>query len=161
MRFIAPEPEHAEAFAGMMDELQAHLGDERGRFTAEVALADVIADDAPLSALIAVDGDRLLGLVMWHFAYETAFAARGGYVTDLYVREEARGRGLGRHLLAAAAREVAEDGGVYLWLTAYRDNDAARAFYRQLASVEEDGVVAYAFVDRFDALAAEGRTLLR
>ena len=93
MRFIAPEPGHAEAFAGMMDELRAHLGDERGRFTAEVALADVIADDAPLSALIAVDGDRLLGLVMWHFAYETAFAARGGYVTDLYVREEARGRG--------------------------------------------------------------------
>lgn len=55
------------------------------------------------------------------------------FVSDLWVSEGARGTGLGRRLLAAAAREgAARWQAVALRLTVYEGNMGARAFYNRL-----------------------------
>ncbi|MEM7525525.1 MAG: GNAT family N-acetyltransferase, partial [Pseudomonadota bacterium] len=97
-------------------------------------------------------GGALLGFAFWHFGYETAWAARGAFMTDLYVRAPNRGGGLGDRLLRAVAAKTAAKGGTFVWWTAYRSNERARNFYRARA-FEEDGVVAYAAAhEKFRAL---------
>lgn len=146
----------AAALADLVNELSLHEGDPTGHFTPDRALADVIAPGAPVSALVAEAGGALVGYAFWHFAYESAWAARGGFLCDLYVREAARGRGVGDALLRAVAREVREGGGVYLWWTTYQKNKTARAFYLA-RGVEETGIAIFAAIeDGFEAL-VEGR----
>jgi ribosomal protein S18 acetylase RimI-like enzyme len=65
----------------------------------------------------------------------------GAYLDNLHVDPEHRGSGVGRLLLGAAARQLAERGErrVYLWV--FEDNPRAIAFYRRLGGeVVERGV---------------------
>ena len=147
-----PTSEDAEELARLVDELNVHEGDPTGHFTAEKALADVIAEDAPVSALIAEDERGAVGYAIWCFSYETAWAARGSYLADLYVRDRARKMGVGDALLRGVARATRDAGGSFFWWTAYRTNDRARAFYRNRVGIEDD-VVAYAAAhEAFEAL---------
>lgn len=152
MIYRAPRPEDAAGLAAMADELNLHEGDPTGHFTAEVALRDVIADDAPLSCVMAEADTGLAGYALWHFGYESAWAQRGAYLVDLYVREAWRGAGVADGLLRRVARAVDAEGGTFLWWTAYAENARARAFYRR-RSEEVDRIVAYAAAhERFRAL---------
>ncbi len=150
------EPQDAAEVARLIQELSRHEGDPTEHFTEAVALRDVCAPDAPLSNLVAEgQGGRLLGLVLWHFGYESAYAARGGHVTDLVVTEEARGQGIGEALLAGAARAIRHGGGGYLWLTATLANERAHAFYRRHCDVENRTLVAFALTgDTFNRFSA-------
>ena len=60
----------------------------------------------------------------------------GAYVDNLHVRTEAQGHGVGRRLMAAAARDVLDHGGETLWLTVIRENTQTRAFYRRIGGEE-------------------------
>lgn len=136
----------------MVEEFGLSEGDPIGAFTREKALADVIAPGAPISCLIAEEAGAPIGYAFWHFAYETVWAARGAYLADLYVRQPWRGAGVADDLLRAVARETRDAGGSYVWWTAHRGNEPARAFYRKRA-FEETGIVVYAAAeDRFLAL---------
>jgi ribosomal protein S18 acetylase RimI-like enzyme len=83
-------------------------------------------------ALIAEDGGRAV-------AYELAKMERPriGYVSDLYVRPEARRRGIAKELLARAAHELREQGAEYVTLNVNLDNHDARTVYRRLGFREE------------------------
>ena len=105
-----------------------------------------------MSCLIAERDGAALGYALWHYSYETAWAQHGVFLADLYVRDAARGQGVGEGLMRAMAREAAADGAEFIWWTAYRHNERARAFYKSRAE-EEDRIVAYAAThDRFRAL---------
>ena len=66
-----------------------------------------------------------------------------GYVDYLGVAEQARGRGLGRLLVAGALRGLAARGVPFAHLTVRVDNPAARALYASLGFVEERVTVPY------------------
>ena len=134
-----PRAEDAAALAALVDGLAAHEGDPVGNFTAEAALRDVIAPGAPVRSLVAEGPEELEGFVFWHFAYETAYAARGAFLSDLFVAEARRGAGVGRALLSAVARAVKAEGGEFISLTAFRRNERACRFYRSLME-EEPGL---------------------
>ena len=137
----------------MVDELNAHEGEPLGAMTPEKAMRDLIGPDAALGAFVAEVEAGLIGFAFWHASYETPYAARGGFVTDLFVRDAHRGAGVGKALLQAVARASAAKGGEFLWLTSFAHNDRARRFYRRLMDVEEDRVVAYALTgERYRAL---------
>ena len=105
-----PRPEDAVELAAMVDELNLHEGDPTGHFTPEKALGDVIATGASVSCLIAERDGAALGYALWHYSYETAWAQHGVFLADLYVRDAARGQGVGEGLMRAMAREAAADG---------------------------------------------------
>ncbi len=152
IRIRPPRDEDAAALVAMVAALSTLEGDEVGRFDEAAARRFVIAPEGPVSCLIAEEGARPVGFVFWHVAWETPIARPGAFVTDLYVVEERRGGGLGLDLLRAAAREVKAAGGAFLWLTALRRNERARAFYRRF--MEEEAHIANYWADgaRFDAL---------
>lgn len=86
-----------------------------------------------IRALAAFDGHRIVGIVHYLF-HAHVWDAAVCYLQDLFVIEDARGRGVARQLIARVERE-ARDGGacrVY-WLTK-NDNAPARRLYDKIAT---------------------------
>jgi ribosomal protein S18 acetylase RimI-like enzyme len=76
------------------------------------------------------------GAVLAQPTFSTSLGGTVTFVSDIWVSSGARGTGLGRRLLAAAAREgAARWQSVALRLTVYQDNMGARAFYDRLGFV--------------------------
>lgn len=86
-----------------------------------------------LYAMLAeADGDTL-GVAVFSPQISTYRGEIGVYVSDIWVAEAARGRGLGRQLLAAVRDAAALRWGAgYLRLAVYDDNAAARRLYERL-----------------------------
>src|SRR5882724_9254554 len=85
--------EDALPIAAMADELRTVLGDPRGYLTAEVILRDGFGVEPEFELLVAEWNCRLVGYALYLDVYEPAYGARGIYLADLFVSDEARGRG--------------------------------------------------------------------
>lgn len=149
----------AEAIAAMIEELNAHQGDETGHVTAEAVRCDGFGREPPEFRVLLAEldgGADPVGYALFHPSWSTEVGERGFYLYDLHVRDAARGRGVGRALLAALARLARAEGRTFLWWNSKDWNEGARAFYRRLGATEES-VRAHALLgDAFAALAAEG-----
>ncbi len=132
-------PEDAEAIAAMTRALSDHTGDtDIHKGTAD----DLRAAFGHIRALIAEDGLKTTGMVLFFPYYSTIRGEMGLYVQDLFVDATARGTGLGRALLAAAAKAAqAEWNARFLILSAARDNDTALAFYDRLGLIRHEDEV--------------------
>jgi ribosomal protein S18 acetylase RimI-like enzyme len=106
-------------------------GSDGGDGTGERAAAgDSDAGDSDAGGNDPSNGDPLLGFVgfsLEHDGYERECTR--GTVTNLFVRSDRRGEGIGSALLSAAERALAEAGADAVALEALADNDRARAFY--------------------------------
>ena len=118
---------------GLGDDHRARIGDlRRAGFGAMPSFR----------ALIAETGDTLMGLALFSPVFSTMRGTAGLYVSDLWVAEEARGRGLGQGLLTAAAREAGTLWGAhFLRLVVYDNNPAAQRFYRRLGFSTDTGEI--------------------
>ncbi len=89
-------------------------------------------------AVLAESGGRAVGFALYFFTFSTFKARPTLYLEDLFVRPEARGRGIGRRLLVHLARiAVARECGRMEW--AVLDwNTPARDFYFKLGAVAMD-----------------------
>ena len=88
--------------------------------------------------LIAVRGDRAVGLCLYTYAFSSWRGRPGVFVQDLYVEPSERGTGLGRALMDSAFAREAPNGCTFAKLEVHRGNDAAIAFYRRLGFEVED-----------------------
>ncbi|MFO1061255.1 MAG: GNAT family N-acetyltransferase [Dongiaceae bacterium] len=85
--------------------------------------------------LVAELGGTVVGFALFFTSWSTWEGRPGLYLEDLFVRETARGRGLGRRLLAAIARLALERGYPRLDLCVL-DWNPARRFYDSLGMGE-------------------------
>jgi GNAT superfamily N-acetyltransferase len=87
-----------------------------------------------------LDG-RLVGIV--HYLYHRSCWTLGNYcyLQDLFVAEEARGRGLGRALIEAVYRQARAAGASRVYWLTHESNATARALYDTLA--ERPGFIQY------------------
>jgi GNAT superfamily N-acetyltransferase len=77
----------------------------------------------------ARDGDEILGYACLYWHFSSLVAAEAVLMNDLFVAEEARGRGVGRALIEASATVARERGAAHLeWATA-PDNLTAQRLY--------------------------------
>jgi GNAT superfamily N-acetyltransferase len=107
--------------------------------------------------LLAFEGETPLGFALFFHNYSTFLAQRGIYLEDLFVVPSARGRGVGRLLLAALARLAMErDCGRLEW--AVLDwNAPAIGFYERLgAEPMEQWRIFRLSGDALAAVAAQG-----
>jgi GNAT superfamily N-acetyltransferase len=77
------------------------------------------------------------GYALHHRSYDTDRVVRAEWLSDLYVENWARNRGLGRRLVRWVARHAAADGAQALHWTVLRRNEAARRFYRRFAKEDD------------------------
>lgn len=81
--------------------------------------------------LVALLGGRIEGFALFYPNYSTWEGVAGLYVEDLFVREAARGRGLGRGLITRIAELAVERGCARVDLNVL-DWNPAREFYHRI-----------------------------
>jgi GNAT superfamily N-acetyltransferase len=99
-------------------------------------LRDCFAPSPRCEVLIGEVDGAPQGFLLFFHNYSTWLGRAGLYVEDLYVRDAARGLGLGRRLMAAVARVAVERHCRRLDLSVLHWNPARR-FYEQLGFVEQ------------------------
>jgi len=97
----------------------------------------------PYAEVVLAESDGPVGFALFFHNYSTFLGRPGIYLEDIYVRPEARGRGVGRALMAYVARLAVERGcGRFEW--AVLDwNSRAIAFYRSLGAEAMDEWTVY------------------
>jgi len=123
----------------------------------EVMLADALFTDAPVVFATVADEDGEVLAMAIHFRNFSTWTGRVGiYLEDLYVRPEARGRGVGRALLVDLARTAAGHGYGRVDWSVLDWNESALAFYRSIGARPLDGWTGYRLDgDALVALAAQ------
>ena len=94
-----------------------------------------ITDDThEVNALVAVDGQTLVGLAHYRRFARPSSGTEGLFLDDLFTAPAARGKGAGRALLDHLSAPAESEGrSVVRWITA-EDNSRARALYDSTAT---------------------------
>lgn len=145
-------PEDGSELVEMVKALLVYLGDGIEDFDDDRFLDDAFGAEPQFSVLVVSSSKgSLVGYALFHDSYEPAYAARGVYLVDFFLRKEARNSGLGKRLLQAVAKDARERGRTFLWLVS--PHDGARSFYDRTMNVKVD-LVAYALTaDDFENMA--------
>lgn len=153
LRLRAATAEDAEVVAGMAAALSRHEGVPPPNFTAETFRRDGFGPDAAFATILAELDGRPVGYAISYPAYDVQSGSRGRHVADLYVEPEARGRGVGKALLAMVARVAKAHGARWLVLQMMRSNSNAEAFYRHLGGRQDEAAIFVFQSAAFEALA--------
>ena len=112
--------------------LHAECHGDSARLTASDLDRDLFGPSPWISALVAEAGGRLIGYAIHVPLYRAMEGRRGMELHQIFVREDHRGTGIGRHLIARA-RELARVAGCsYLSVSAATGNFQAHRFYEQM-----------------------------
>lgn len=105
----------------------------------EDKLRDTLFADQPAAeVLIARIGGMPVGFALFFHNYSTFLAQRGLFLEDLFVKPEARGRGVGDALLSSlAALAIERDCGRMEW-SVLDWNDLAIGFYKRIGAKPMD-----------------------
>ena len=93
------------------------------------AAYDALVGDVDATPFLAVAEGTAAGLVVHRFRRRLNHATFEGWLSDIFVRERFRGRGIGRLLLGAAVAEWRLRGGHTLELEVGHERTAARVLY--------------------------------
>jgi GNAT superfamily N-acetyltransferase len=89
----------------------------------------------PFQGLVAVDGDRVIGIVHFHLHASTWARLGYCYLEDLFVDPACRGLGAGRALIEGVYRAADEQGAERVYWHTEGSNERAQVLYRQVAEL--------------------------
>jgi len=89
----------------------------------------------PMHALVAEEGGALIGLVHYLFHRSTWMVGPSCYLQDLFTAQEARGKGVGRALIAAVHARAAAAGASRVYWHTHESNATARMLYDKVATL--------------------------
>lgn len=102
-----------------------HALDQAG----EAAIRDVAAGVALAPAFFVVEAGQTIGFFVLSLGYSPEHGGTDGFIDDIYLIPEARGKGLGRAALALAVAEARECGVRVLLLEVEAGNERAYRMY--------------------------------
>ncbi len=134
------EPHEAEVVGQLLVDFRDHLGVTWPSDNAFLAGVDRLIEDPNTAYLLgAADSDSPpAGVAQVRFRYGIWWAADDCLLEDLFVREDARGGGLGRALVEAVVDLARERGCRRVELDANDHNAAAQALYRSFGFDAQD-----------------------
>lgn len=131
MELRRPVPRDAAELLDMVQALTRHH-DDVPRLTLAQVKADMIGPEAWFQVLVAEEAGALQGYAALLPLARLGYGEKGLDLHHLFVRPDARGRGIGRALIARAETLARALGCGYLIIGTHPDNLAAQAFYQSL-----------------------------
>lgn len=119
-----PSRDDVSAFLGLVRELHGVAGEPGPE---SVRAFEAMIGDVDATPFIALEGDEPAGLVVFSFRRRLNHATFEGWMSELFVREPYRRRGIGRALLASAIAEWRLRGGHQVETELRREQAAAIA----------------------------------
>ena len=107
--------------------------------TEEQLVETLFGENSNVEVLLAFNENHVLGFALYFHTYSTFLGRSGIYLEDLFVREFARGKGIGQALLQRIAKCVMEMGGGRLEWSVLDWNESAISFYKKIGAVPLDG----------------------
>ena len=98
---------------------------------------EALVNDVDATPFLAVADSEPAGLIIHRLRRRLNHATFEGWVSDLFVRERFRGRGIGRALLSSAIAEWRLRGGHQMMLEVAYERTAARSLYEAAGFVEQ------------------------
>lgn len=143
----------AEAVAALINAINSLDGTPPAMpMTAAVVERDLIGPQSRAILRVAECDGVVVGFATAGFIYDAERQADALMLLDLYVRPEARRRGVARALMARLAAEALERGAGCLWWGVDEGDEEAAAFYRAIGADSEG---------RFSGEILEGQALRR
>jgi len=102
--------------------------------TEELLKITLFGINSPAEVQIAYDKNKTLGFALYFHTFSTFLGRPGIYLEDLYVRENARGKGVGEALLRRLAQRTREIGGGRLEWAVLNWNEPAIGFYQKMGA---------------------------
>jgi GNAT superfamily N-acetyltransferase len=99
--------------------------------------------DPAAEVLLAHLDEECAGFAVFYRTYSTFLAEPGIYLEDLYVKPDARGKGVGSRLLGRVARIALERGWSRVEWEVLNWNEPSIRFYRSLGAVPKDAWTMY------------------
>ena len=106
--------------------------------TEELLEDTLFGENSNVEVLLAYNENQVLGFALYFYTYSTFLGRPGIYLEDLFVREYARGKGIGEALLRMIARFTIEMGGGRLEWSVLDWNEPAISFYKKMGAVSLD-----------------------
>ena len=111
--------------------------------TEELLKITLFGINSPAEVQIAFDKNKTLGFALYFRTFSTFLGRPGIYLEDLYVRENARGKGVGEALLRRLAQRTREIGGGRLEWAVLNWNEPAIGFYQKMGAAPLDEWTTY------------------
>ena len=106
--------------------------------TEELLEETLFGENSNVEVLLACDENQILGFALYFRTFSTFLGRPGIYLEDLFVREFARGRGIGESLLRRIAMSTLEMGGGRLEWAVLDWNKPAISFYKKMGAAPLD-----------------------
>jgi GNAT superfamily N-acetyltransferase len=135
LSFRRAQPRDFTAVRSLAEELAAHIEAPLPPLTLERFLSFYVNDNAPMHLLLALRGDRVLGMIAWVLTHELYSADACVYISDVAVHAAERGQGIGKALMAQAEAWGRAHGAQKLAWDVWERNFTAKAFYERLGAV--------------------------
>lgn len=87
-------------------------------------------------SLVAERAGEIVATMIFYDEFSTWRGRKGLYILDIYIAPSARGQGIGRRLIAEAARRAEARGATYIKLSVDQKNLAAVNFYETIGFAE-------------------------
>ncbi|WP_051951734.1 GNAT family N-acetyltransferase [Actinacidiphila yeochonensis] len=143
MQITAATQADAEEISVILGEIEHYYGGSPEPADLEQVRRLLGSNRPAADVLLARDGDRVLGLASYSLLWPAAGADTSLYLKELFVREDARRRGVAGALMAELRAVATGLGYSRVEWTADRDNPAALAFYAALGTEPHTGKVFY------------------
>ena len=106
--------------------------------TEELLEETLFGENSNVEVLLAYNENHILGFALYFRSFSTFLGRPGIYLEDLFVREFARGKGIGKALLQRIAKSTLEMGGGRLEWSVLDWNQPAISFYKKMGAVPLD-----------------------
>ena len=151
LHIVQAEPQDVPVIHEMIIELSDHLGLAHEVVATEDDIRNALFGPArQAEVLLARLAGAAVGFALFYGNYSTFRGRCGIHLEDLYVRPKARGRKVGKGLLAELARITLERGCTRLEWWVLAEDQGAVAFYGRLGATAKDEWTVYRM--RGDAL---------
>ncbi len=132
-------PQDAEAFLDLYRECLGYYRVRAATEAQERRILQMLDDQRHMSCLMAVEGNLALGFATWVLTFP-AGPEMALYIKELFVSEVARGRGVGRTLLAKLVRIADAEGCTRVDWQTDKNNEGSQAFYAKVEAPSFDKV---------------------